>query len=92
MNDPSPKKLGRDLAGPTEQTLRRRRGRAIRKRRRFGTPAPPPEFVEAFKIMLDAVRGAWGQIQDTVKFIKQIFNSQPLLPRPLIHNGRKYRR
>lgn len=76
----------------TQQAARRRRGRAIRKRDRLGTPPPSPELVEAFEAVLRATAEAWARIQRAALAAVHFITTLAYRITPLIHNGRKYRR
>lgn len=81
----------------TQQATRRRRGRAERKqaRRRRDSPQAADAFQrlrEAFQPAVDAVREAWNQIRTTLRPLMHFIAALSYRARPLIHNGRKYRR
>src|SRR5699024_637613 len=91
---PRPPADGDDLM--TQQTLRRRRGRALRKQARLRRDNPRAaaayaDLAAVFQPAIDSVREAWDRLRSGLRPLVHFIAALASRARPIIHNGRKYR-
>lgn len=80
----------------TQQTLRRRRGRALRKQARLRRDNPRAaaayaDLAAVFQPAIDSVREAWDRLRSGLRPLVHFIAALASRARPIIHNGRKYR-